>query len=561
MASLKAEGKGVGTGYTFKERCRGSVKASTRAPKEGKAVKRRGLGLLILILVGILYNLSLARTLTITAPSGTVRSGPGMTYNIVGQVAKTAQYEVIEEQDGWYKIRLEEGTDGWVTGHGVTVSHASRGFNLVSFPRTEVGQHRVALVIGNAKYRDNRLNNPVNDAEDMAALLRQLGFGVTLLRDADKRTMDEAIETFTTHVPPNSVGLFIFSGHGVEIGGVNYLLPVGGAYSQPSDVKYGAVQAQWVLDRMEDAGMRVKLLILDACRNNPFSRSWSRGTEGGLAQMDAPTGTLIAYSTSPKKTAEDGTGRNSPYTTHLLRQIAKPGQPVIAMFQNVRDGVLQETHGKQTPWEATSLRGNFYFKEAVQVGGLAIRSRVSRVEVWVGAEKIGETQADRALNWDNLPPGTYRVQARKPGYEPWAQEVEVLAHERTAVLIDIKPIPEPPVVSPERPEAPRQLGGLSIRGRVSGVEVWVNTDKIGETKTGRALTWDNLPPGTYRVQARKPGYASWERKVTVGANQRTEVLIDINALPMPPAVQAEPSRPQVVAQPAQGRPLIVAPTP
>jgi hypothetical protein len=225
-------------------------------------------------------------------------------------------------------------------------------------------QNRLALLIGNAAYTQSPLRNPVHDATDMATMLRRLGFEVTLLRDADKPTMERAIGDFTRGVPKGSLGLFYFSGHGAQIDGLNYLLPIGAEFTQPTDVKYHAVAADWILGRMDDSGMAVKLLLLDACRNNPFGRSWSKALDRGLGVMDAPQGTLIAYATSPKKTASDGVGHNSPYTARLLREIPIPGRPIELVFKAVRLGVQQETHGEQTPWEASSLTGDFYFAPA-----------------------------------------------------------------------------------------------------------------------------------------------------------------------------------------------------
>jgi len=240
----------------------------------------------------------------------------------------------------------------------LSVASSSRPMGASSPPET---LHRRALIIGNAAYPTAPLRNPINDATDMADTLRRFGFEVTLLRDADKPTMERAVEDFTTGVPRRSVGLFFFSGHGTQIDGHNYLIPIGAALGEPSDVKYRAVAADWILARMDDTGMEVKLLILDACRNNPSGRSWTRALNRGLVTMDAPKGSLIAYSTSPGKTAEDGTGRNSPYTTHLLREIPQPRRPIELMFKAVRVGVQEETKGQQTPWEASSLTGEFVF--------------------------------------------------------------------------------------------------------------------------------------------------------------------------------------------------------
>jgi hypothetical protein len=219
--------------------------------------------------------------------------------------------------------------------------------------------HRRALLIGNATYPDSPLSNPVNDATDLAPLLRRLGFEVTLHRDADKPTMEHAIDRFTQGVPRGSAGLFFFAGHGVQIEGVNYLIPIGTRFQAASDVKYQAVAADWILARMEESGMDVKLLLLDACRNNPLGRHWTRALSRGLAVMETPQGALLAYATSPGKTASDGAGRNSPFTSQLLRELAIPGRDIEVALKAVRAGVQQTTKGEQIPWVASSMTGDF----------------------------------------------------------------------------------------------------------------------------------------------------------------------------------------------------------
>jgi len=220
---------------------------------------------------------------------------------------------------------------------------------------------RRALVIGNAAYPDNPLANPVNDATDMANLLRRFGFATTLLSNVDQPTMERAVDVFTQEAPRGSVGLFFFAGHGVQIEGVNYLVPLGVRLNAASDVKYHAVATDWVLARMDESGMDVKLLILDACRDNPLGRSLTRALSRGLAVIEAPKGSLVVYATSPGKTARDGVGRNSPFTTHLLRELPVPGRPVELAFKAVRVGVQKETNGEQIPWEASSLTGDLVF--------------------------------------------------------------------------------------------------------------------------------------------------------------------------------------------------------
>ena len=146
----------------------------------------------------------------------------------------------------------------------------------------------------------------------------------------------------------------------MQIDGVNYLVPIGARLEAASDVKYHAVAADWVLARMDESGMEVKLLFLDACRNNPLGRSWTRALSRGLAVMETPQGALIAYATSPGKTASDGTGRNSPFTEQLLRELGTPGRDIEVTLKAVRAGVQQATKGEQIPWVASSMTGDFY---------------------------------------------------------------------------------------------------------------------------------------------------------------------------------------------------------
>ena len=221
-------------------------------------------------------------------------------------------------------------------------------------------RRRLALVIGNSSYDVGRLRNPVNDATDVSTMLRELGFSVTLIRDAIQQEMEDAIDTFTRKLGEGDAGLFFFAGHGVQVNGENYLIPTDARISKESDVKYHAVSANWVLDNMEHAGNALNIVILDACRDNPYARSW-RSSQRGLAVVPAVEGALIAYATAPGKTAADGTGRNSPYTTHLLRLMPQPNMKVEELFKQVRIAVRGETKNKQTPWESSSLIGDFYF--------------------------------------------------------------------------------------------------------------------------------------------------------------------------------------------------------
>jgi len=223
-----------------------------------------------------------------------------------------------------------------------------------------VQSRRVALVIGNGAYKQGPLKNPVNDARDMAAALLQLGFEVILRENASLDVMEQAVEEFWAKLRRGGAGLFYFAGHGLQVNGRNYLVPVDARLSAEQDAKYRCMDAGLVLGRMENAGNDLNLVILDACRNNPFSRSWRSGAEG-LAKMDAPKGSIIAYATAPDSVAADGDGRNGVYTEKLLKAMRAPGQPVELVFKRVRDEVMRATGDKQVPWESTSLRGDFYF--------------------------------------------------------------------------------------------------------------------------------------------------------------------------------------------------------
>lgn len=222
---------------------------------------------------------------------------------------------------------------------------------------------RVALVMGNGSYAVAPLANPVADARLMSRTLRDLGFQVVEVIDADQRGMKRAILDFGDRLEragEDAVGLFFFAGHGIQVNGVNYLVPLEAAIRREKDVDVEAVSANWVLGQMEFAGNRMNLVILDACRNNPFARSFRSATRG-LARMDAPRGSLVAYSTAPGDVAADGKGANSPYVTALARAMQMPGTAVEQMFKGVRRQVMAATNELQVPWEASSLTGEFYF--------------------------------------------------------------------------------------------------------------------------------------------------------------------------------------------------------
>lgn len=219
---------------------------------------------------------------------------------------------------------------------------------------------RLALIIGNGDYKSSPLKNPLNDARDMAAMLQQLGFQVIHEENATRKQMDIAIRNFGQKLSSGGTGLFYFAGHGMQVKGRNFLIPVDANIESESDVEHESIDAGKVLGKMEDARNPVNIVILDACRDNPFSRSF-RSAEKGLARMDAPVGSIIAYATAPGSVAADGKGRNGVYTKYLLDAMVAGNQTIEQVFKMVRNSVITETKSKQIPWESTSLRGDFYF--------------------------------------------------------------------------------------------------------------------------------------------------------------------------------------------------------
>ena len=219
---------------------------------------------------------------------------------------------------------------------------------------------RVALVIGNAAYRTAPLRNTGNDAGDISRELSRLGFEVTLRKNLSRRALRQAVREFGERARRAEVALFFFAGHGVQVKGVNFLVPVDAELESEADVEGQSVDANHVLETMESSGAAVRIMILDACRNNPFASS-SRSFSRGLAAMQATAGTLIAFATSPGAMASDGAGRNGVYTKNLVASLRDPNTDILKVFQRVRANVIRETEGRQVPWESTSLTGDFFF--------------------------------------------------------------------------------------------------------------------------------------------------------------------------------------------------------
>jgi caspase domain-containing protein len=218
---------------------------------------------------------------------------------------------------------------------------------------------RTALIIGNSAYSFGTLANPANDATDVANALRNAGFDVTLKTDADRRNMQDAVRAFgSTLKQKGGVGLFYFAGHGMQVNGENYVLPLIPGAATDDALKNQAVGASEVVDAMAAARNGLNIVVLDACRDNPLSHGGTRG----LSRIDSNASLFVSYSTSPGAVALDGSGRNSPYTKNLVTALSQSDLSIEETFKRTLKGVYQETRGQQTPWISSSFFGDFIFR-------------------------------------------------------------------------------------------------------------------------------------------------------------------------------------------------------
>jgi hypothetical protein len=388
---------------------------------------------------------------------------------------------------------------------------------LSAIPGTcALAQGRVALVIGNSAYTDAPLANPANDAALMAATLRDLGFDVIEHTDTDQNTMKRAIRDFGDHLERSgrdTIGLFYYAGHGIQVDGVNYLVPVNAVIERESDVEIDAVSAQAVLATLDFARNRLNLVIVDACRNNPYARSF-RSASRGLARMDAPQGTLLAYATAPGEVAADGTGENSPYTAALVEAMQRPAVPVEQMFKYVRREVMSSTDDKQVPWESSSLTGDFYFvagEESDQeaAGPVATVEQVDREALFWDSIRDTEQAEDFREYLRLFPNGLFAGLA--------AQRIEAL----TGV-----PAPElDTVVQAQAEQIPAEPGTADV-----GAEQPTTVVRAAERESNNKFSEANYVPALSRVIGRitPKGDTDWYR---VSVRHHGELAVRIGAVP------------------------------
>ena len=323
---------------------------------------------------------------------------------------------------------------------------------------------RVALLIGNNNYGTVPLRNAANDAKDLGDALKDLGFQVIVRQNASRKEMIDAIREFGNAIDGANTALFFYAGHAMQFKDRNYLIPIDAAMGSEEDVTFFSVELGQIFDRMDRARTKFNFIILDACRDNPFAASF-KVTSAGLAQMSAPSGTMIAYATAPGSVAADGYGRNGIYTKHILQNIKVPDLPAEIMFKRVREGVEQETRRLQTPWDSSSLKGDFTFNASSGAGAKTqaasgpsadVTLQMER-EFWVSVRESNRPEDIRAY-LDKYPNGNFAPLARnrlealvKPGGPPPA------ATTLPAKTLEPASPASPPVVDAKAEERPPAL--------------------------------------------------------------------------------------------------------
>jgi len=344
-------------------------------------------------------------------------------------------------------------------------------------------EYRVALVIGNSAYQNAQLKNPVNDAKDIATALYDLGFEVVLGTNLDREQIKQKVDEFSPMLEKADIGFFYFAGHGMQYKGENFLVPLSFNISNEQDIPYESLSTAQILNKMDKAGNAVNIVVLDACRNNPYTDSYQSKTRAlkrsenrglkrsdrkgmGLSRIDGPSGSFIAYATAPGNVAADGTGENGLYTQHLLDYMKQPGIPVENVFKKVRIGVMKDTEGKQVPWENSSLLGDFYFTESnktnINKQTIAQQENTDQFEMqfWNSVEKANSLPLYNAYI-KKYPQGHF-VEIAKIQIQQLTQQTQIKKERQITIkqTISTTTQPQPPITTAKPQEPEQQQGDL-----------------------------------------------------------------------------------------------------
>ena len=404
-------------------------------------------------------------------------------------------------------------------------------------------EKRFALIIGNAAYSSAPLANPVNDVRAMSRSLRSAGFDVVAAENVGRIELLRLVRDFGNKLlNSGGVGLFYFAGHGLQIKGRNYLVPVDAQVTGEDEASYDSMDADFVLQKMGEAKNRVNIIILDACRNNPFVKTRAAGG-GGLAQMDAPVGSLVAYATAPGSVASDGAGANGLYTQHLVSAIAQKGLAVEEVFKQVRANVRRDSQGKQIPWENTALEGQFFFFPNESVAGVqqsnphvaalpgpaVLQSGTTEQSAWDTARLGSATDLERFLQryGDSRFAQQAREQLAALRAQPAAADVVVPGGVGSSVATGVAVRPLPPVAaSASNPQSEKiSLQTLAVMAQQANLPKVVSQPPAASSRPPTTAVIAAIPPtGSELVTAISTG-KSWNYIITsVGGANKTEQI-------------------------------------
>lgn len=310
---------------------------------------------------------------------------------------------------------------------------------LLCESNSNIIEKRTALVIGNSAYKLSPLKSAINDAGDMANLLSMLNFKVKLVTDTNKKKMEDAIRTFGGELKQSDIGLVYYSGHGLQVNGENYLIPVGNDIQAEDQVKFKSVNVEFILNKMKSAKSKMNIVILDACRANPFPGIF-RPTLKGLAAMNVPPGTLIVYSTAPGQIAPDASGRNSTFTKYLLKYIRTPGLEISTLLQKVASDLGKKTKEEQIPWKKSSIKKDFYFfhSNKKQPGKIVVKGKAYLPNIKLRSEYkyMDSSEIELMVNLKDFYESTYNQTGNfKNSYERIKINGEVIILDITAGLM------------------------------------------------------------------------------------------------------------------------------
>lgn len=413
---------------------------------------------------------------------------------------------------------------------------------------------RIALIMGNGSYSSiTSLDNPVPDAELMADVLAKQGFEVRMLTDASQGEMNLGIARFgraLREAGPEATGLFYYAGHAVQSFGTNYLLPSDTDLTDAADLSLVAVPADAVLRQMFSARNKTNIVILDACRNNPFE-SIPGLNDNGLAEMNAPRGTFLAYSTAPGAVALDGLEGNSPFTKALATHIPTEGVPIEQTFKKVRVDVVAETNGQQTPWDTSSLTNNFVFKP----GEVLTAQEIAEQQLWESVRGMNDP-VQVMLFMRSYPGGRYSKDARALLNTLLADE---LAPQDDSTVAEVAPAPREPTAdedtligiaqqsgNKEDYEAYLEAYPKGIYAELAAFELTIIAEKAGQTagQTETAALAPKAEPEPTRTTTpdAPQGDLTFRQPLTIGNAQIIGRSIEqlINGSPLFPPIEGLP---------------------